>query len=126
MKTMDSFLWSGNSKLVVDGKKWLGLKGDSTVVSSTLSTDLVALASTPENIRAEVAEKRDELYITNKCVNPLRLAVSSEIMSNWERPFSGSDFGFGTALCIRGDDKRTADKIAFYMANGFDVGRYRD
>ena len=98
MKTMDSYLWSGNSKLVVDGKKWLGLKGDSTVVSSTLSVDLAALASTPENIRAEVAEKRDELYITNKCVNPLRLAVSSEIMSNWERPFSGSDFGFGTIL----------------------------
>lgn len=36
------------------------------------------------------------------------------------------EFGFGTALCIRGDDKRTADKIAFYMANGFDAGRYRD
>jgi hypothetical protein len=26
---------------------------------------------------------------------------------------STAQFGFGTALCIRGDDKRTADKIAF-------------
>lgn len=34
-------------------------------------------------------------------------------------------FGFGTALCIRGDEKCTADKIAFYMANGFEAGRYR-
>lgn len=39
---------------------------------------------------------------------------------------STAQFGFGVALCIRGDEKRTADKIAFYMANGFDVGRYRD
>lgn len=30
----------------------------------------------------------------------------------------------GTALCIRGD-RSAADKIAFYMANGFNAGRYR-
>lgn len=34
-------------------------------------------------------------------------------------------FGFGTALCIRGDEKCTADKIAFYMSNGFEAGRFR-
>ena len=45
--------------------------------------------------------------------------------NKYERYPSSSDFGFGVALCIRGDDKRTADKIAFYMANGFAVGRYR-
>ena len=38
---------------------------------------------------------------------------------------TSSQFGFGTALCIRGDDKRTADKIAFYISNAFDAGRYR-
>ena len=38
---------------------------------------------------------------------------------------STAQFGFGVALCIRGDEKRTADKIAFYMANGFAAGRYR-
>lgn len=36
-----------------------------------------------------------------------------------------AEFGFGTALCIRGGEKRTADKIAFYMANGFEAGRFR-
>ncbi len=46
--------------------------------------------------------------------------------NKYERYPKSSEFGFGTALCIRGDDKRTADKIAFYMANGFDAGRYRD
>lgn len=43
----------------------------------------------------------------------------------YERYPSSSDFGFGTALCIRGDERHTADKIAFYMANGFDAGRFR-
>ena len=36
-----------------------------------------------------------------------------------------AQFGFGTALCIRGNEKRTTDKIAFYMANGFEAGRFR-
>ena len=38
---------------------------------------------------------------------------------------STAQFGFGTALCIRGGEKHTADKIAFYMANGFEAGRFR-
>ena len=37
---------------------------------------------------------------------------------------TSSQFGFGTALCIRGGEKHTADKIAF-LANGFEAGRYR-
>ncbi len=43
----------------------------------------------------------------------------------YERYPSSSEFGFGSALCIRGGEKHTADKIAFYMANGFEAGRYR-
>ncbi len=43
----------------------------------------------------------------------------------YDRYPSSAQFGFGTALCIRGDEKHTANKIAFYMANGFDAGRYR-
>ena len=38
---------------------------------------------------------------------------------------TSSQFGFGVALCIRGNEKCAADKIAFYMANGFDAGRFR-
>ena len=38
---------------------------------------------------------------------------------------STAQFGFGTALCFRGDERHTADKIAFYMANGFEAGRFR-
>ena len=43
----------------------------------------------------------------------------------YDRYPSSSDFGFGSALCIRADGRYTADKIAFYMANGFDAGRYK-
>lgn len=43
----------------------------------------------------------------------------------YERYPSSSEFGFGTALCIRGDERHAADKIAFYMANGFEAGRFR-
>ena len=35
-----------------------------------------------------------------------------------------SEFGFGRALCIRGDEKQTQDK-AFYMSNGFTAGRFQ-
>ena len=45
--------------------------------------------------------------------------------SIYERYPKSSEFGFGTALCIRGNEKCAADKIAFYMANGFEAGRYR-
>ena len=40
---------------------------------------------------------------------------------SYERYPKSSEFGFGTALCLRGDERRTADKIAFYMSNGFDA-----
>ena len=45
--------------------------------------------------------------------------------NKYERYPSSSEFGFGAALCIRSGEKYTADKIAFYMANGFAAGRYR-
>lgn len=38
---------------------------------------------------------------------------------------STSQFGFGVALCIRGNERHSADKIAYYITNGFAAGRYR-
>ena len=43
----------------------------------------------------------------------------------YERYPSTAQFGFGSALCLRGDERHTADKIAFYMVNGFEAGRFR-
>ena len=44
--------------------------------------------------------------------------------NTYERYPSSSGFGYDTALCIRGDEKQTQDKIAWYMTNGFEHGRY--
>ncbi len=41
----------------------------------------------------------------------------------YERYPSTSEFGFGTALCIR-SDRQTTEKVAFYLANGFNTGRF--
>lgn len=44
--------------------------------------------------------------------------------NRYERYPSSSDFGFGAALCIRADERHAADKVAFYMARGFEAGRF--
>lgn len=44
--------------------------------------------------------------------------------SRYEYYPRSSHFGFGSALCIRGDEKRARDKVDFYLRNGFDAGRY--
>lgn len=98
MRTIDNYMWDGNSAIEVKGSVWLGIKNDPTVAQSSLTVDLSSAASTPEEIRNEVRVQRDVLYITNNCTNPLRLGVSREIMSNWERPFSTGDATFGTIL----------------------------
>lgn len=53
------------------------------------------------------------------------LKAKDENGNTYDRYPSSSGFGFGVALCIRGDSEHTTDKIAFYMANGFDAGRYK-
>lgn len=45
--------------------------------------------------------------------------------NEYDRYPKTSEFGFSTALCIRGDGKHTDEKIAFYMTNGFNAGRYK-
>ena len=98
MGTLNEYLWDGNANLALKGSKWLGIKGDPTVATATIAVDLSVAGTTSTAIREEVARIRDILYITNNCTNPLRLGVSREIMSNWERPFTTSDGTFGTIL----------------------------
>lgn len=124
MRTIESYLWDGNANLDVKGNKWLGIKNDPTVAQSTLAADLSAAATTADAIRQEVTTQRDVLYIANNCTNPLRLGVSREIMSNWERPFSTSEGMFGTigeyVAKLRGiseiyeDSKLVGNEIVMY------------
>lgn len=98
MGVIDSYLWDGDAGLSMKGHSWLGIKADPTVASATLGVDLAATASTAVDMRNEVARVRDILRISNNCTQDLRLGVSREIMSNWERPFSITDSLFGTVL----------------------------
>ena len=52
---------------------------------------------------------RDILYITNNCTNQLRLGVSREILSNWERAFSTADGTFGTIASFVGQLRGIAE-----------------
>lgn len=54
------------------------------------------------------------------------IKTKDEHGKTYERYPSSAQFGFGTALCIRGDEACTQAKIAFYMANGFDAGRFKN
>lgn len=96
MGTLDDYLWDGNADLALKGSSWLGIKGDSTMATATIGVDLSASATSATDIRNEVSRIRDILYITNNCTNPIRLGVSREILSNWERPFSTAEGVFGT------------------------------
>ena len=96
MTTIGKYMWNGDASLVVKGNKWLGLRNDPTVASATLGLDLALAASSATDIRDEIRRVRDILYITNNCTNGLRLGISREIASNWERVFSTAEGVFGT------------------------------
>lgn len=98
MRTIDNYLWDGDASVSLKGNTWLGIKNDPTVASATLAVDLSSSASAATDIRNEVQRVRDILYITNNCTEGLRLGVSREIMSNWERPFTVNDSLFGTIM----------------------------
>ena len=124
MRTIETYMWDGDANQSLKGHVWLGIKNDPTVAQATLGVDLAASATTPTAIRDEVRRVRDILYIANNCTNGLRLGVSREIMSNWERVFSTSEGIFGTIedmiAKIRGideiyeDSKLVGNEIVMY------------
>lgn len=50
--------------------------------------------------------------------------ATGEDGSRYERYPWSAEFGFGRALCIRGDEEQSIDKVRFYLKNGFKAGRY--
>ncbi|MBX2848971.1 MAG: hypothetical protein KTR16_11665 [Acidiferrobacterales bacterium] len=81
-----------------NGATWAGLKSDSRVVSSSLSVNLTAGATTAQQVRDEFKSQRDALRITNNVMGQVTFYVSREIMSNLERYYSDNDGGYGTML----------------------------
>jgi len=100
LRTANKYMWNGDAKVKSpDGRVWLGIKGDPSLLQETTSLDMANAATTAKQIVNEITVKRDLLRITNNCSNPLELAISQEMMSYWESlPYSINDKGFGTVL----------------------------
>jgi hypothetical protein len=98
MEQNNSYLWNGDADIKVKGRSWLGIKADPSIATATIGLDLSAAASAAQDVQDEVRRIRDILRITNKCAQDLRVAVSQEIMSNWERSVALTDSTFGKIL----------------------------
>ncbi len=98
MERLSDYLWNGDAAIKVKNRSWLGIKADPSIATATIGIDLSLAATSATDIQNEVKRIRDILRITNKCSQDLRLAVSQEIMSNWERPTSLADIGFRNIL----------------------------
>ncbi|PHR55979.1 MAG: hypothetical protein COA43_14780 [Robiginitomaculum sp.] len=96
LTTLDTYMWDGDADVELKGSVWLGIKADPSVASATIGVDLAGGAVTATDIRNEVRRIRDILLITNNCSGGIRLGISREIGSNWERVFSNADGTFGT------------------------------
>jgi hypothetical protein len=123
MRTMDNYLFDGNASLVFRGRSWLGLRNDPSVVQHSLGQNLTT--ATPQQVSEAVSAAADALWITNNTAKPLKLGVSREIMSYWERtPYSVDDATFGNILTfiknlryfeeIYEDSELTGNQIIMY------------
>ena len=93
----NDLLWEGSS-LVINDRKWGGLRGDSNVIQHDLSVDLVDPSTTADEVYAAFRTMRDILLINNNVSAGLKVAVSRELYSKLETPFSVYDKGFGNIL----------------------------
>ena len=92
----NDLLWEGSS-LVINDRKWGGLRADPNVIQHTLTVDLVG-AATADEVYAAFRTIRDILLIDNNVSAGLKVAVSRELYSKLETPFSTYDKGFGNIL----------------------------
>ena len=105
LRVANNYLWNGDATIKSpDGRTWLGLRNDPSVVQATTGIDLRNPANTAQAIVTEVVRLRDILRITNNCSQLVEIAIPRETLSYWEAtPYSVNEAGFGTILSyIRG------------------------
>lgn len=105
LRAANNYMWNGDAAIKSpDGRVWLGLKADTSLVQATTSVNFASNATTAKQIVDEVVRLRDELRIKNNCSQLIEIAISREAMSYWESlPYSASEAGFGTVLSyVRG------------------------
>ena len=100
LRTANKYLWSGDATIKSpDGRVWLGLKADPSIVQETTAVDMADNSTTAKAIVDEIVRLRDKLRIDNNCSQSLDLGISQTMMSYWEStPYSVNDKGFGTVL----------------------------
>lgn len=85
---MDDYLWNGKSDLKWQGVQWLGIRGDDSVVQTSVTVDLTASATTGATVYAEIKSKVDNLRITQDSSGDHTLVVSREINSKLDDDYS--------------------------------------
>lgn len=98
LEDVNDYLWDGDAGLVVKGFSWLGIKLDPSIATSAMGVDWSLAATDPELILNDILSKTDVMRLTNNCTDPLTLAVSPQIMTNWLRPTTLQTTGFGNIL----------------------------
>ena len=92
-RAADTFMDGHTNKdgviITVDGLSWSGMRADSRVAQVSLSFDFTDVTKTGDEIKAAfIAEIRDVMRITNKCLQDLTYYTSPQVISNMERKFS--------------------------------------
>lgn len=96
-------LWNGfvdanGQPLVVDGQSWRGIKADPTVSQQTFTLDILDPATTPIQVYNLFKGFRDTMRITNNMAMEMEVAVSREMYSVFEQPFTEYTNGYGKLL----------------------------
>lgn len=93
---VSDYLWNGDDSLVVDGYKWEGIKGDSSIASYTLQVNMTTATQT--EVVAELLAVIDTLRINNDKAGPFAAFVSPQIMSHFQTLAASNTNGFMNIL----------------------------
>lgn len=100
LRKANEYLWNGNATIESpDGRVWLGIKNDTSLVQATTALDFSSQATTFKQIVDEIVRLRDLLRITNNCSQLVELAIPRETMSYWETLFS-QDYSNGNVSAL--------------------------
>lgn len=127
LENINDYMWDGDAGLKVKGFTWLGIKLDPSIATSAMGVDWSIAATSATDILNDILSKTDVMRLTNNCTDPLTLAVSPQIMTNWLRPTTLNDTGFaniktfimsftdGRIVTMYEDSKLSGNEAFFYV-----------
>ena len=100
LRTTNDYMWNGDATIKSpDGRVWLGIKGDASLVQATTSLDFASNATTFKQVVDEIVRLRDVLRITNNCSQLIELGVPQATLSYWETLYS-KDYSNGNVSAL--------------------------